>query len=177
MAVKEILLFPNPTLKVKGSVVSIFDAALRQLVDDMLETMYAADGIGLAAPQIGVSSRIFVIDLSAAKGIEDAVRAPSVFINPVITATSSAFQKQKEGCLSFPGEFEEIERFKGVEIKAQDLKGAFFFIRAEGLLAVAFQHEMDHLDGVLMTDRIGQVRAHGLRRRMTKKREAGSNLS
>ncbi len=139
-----------------------FDDALKTLVEDMAETMYDAPGCGLAANQIGVLQRVFVIDIAD----EDEPSDLKVFINPEIVETSGS-QNWREGCLSFPGVSEDIKRAETVLVRAQDVEGQPFELEADGLLAVAIQHENDHLNGVLMVDKF-----NALKRRMIGKKVA-----
>jgi peptide deformylase len=152
MALLPILTYPDPRLREKALPVTVFDDALKRLVEDMAETMYAAPGVGLAANQVGVLSRIFIIDIAGEGEPSDL----KVFINPELI-DRSGIQTYEEGCLSFPGAAEEIKRAAEVTVKAQDANGDFFELRADGLLAVAIQHENDHIDGVLMIDKVNPM--------------------
>jgi peptide deformylase len=144
-----IVKFPDPILQRPAEPVTAFDEDLRKLVDDMFESMYVAHGIGLAAPQIGIPKRLTVIDLSFQKSPEDKI----VLINPeVVTKEGRVFDE--EGCLSLPDIREKVARAARVKIRAQDLEGNWFEREADELLARAFQHEIDHLDGILFTDRL-----------------------
>lgn len=136
---------------------------IRQLVDDMAETMYAAPGVGLAATQIGVMLRVFVIDIAT----DDEPSDLRVFINPEITETTGT-QTWEEGCLSFPGVTEEIRRAEQVTVRALDRDGKPFELHADGLLAVAVQHENDHLNGVVMLDKLSAVKRRLLGRKLAK---------
>jgi peptide deformylase len=168
MAIRPILHYPDKRLRNPGQPVVHFDAELRQLVDDMAETMYAAPGVGLAAPQIGVSQRVFIIDVAAG---EEAPSELRVFINPEIVERVGEICYE-EGCLSFPGVHEEIDRAERVRVRAQDVEGKSFELEADGLLAIAVQHENDHLDGKLMVDRLSLLRRRLVHRAMMK-RSAG----
>jgi peptide deformylase len=139
-------------------------AEVRALADDLAETMYAAPGVGLAAPQIGVAKRIFVVDVAPADGPTEL----RTFINPEIVAREGE-TVWEEGCLSFPGIHEEIERAARVTVRARGLDGALFEVTGEGLLAIAMQHEYDHLDGVLMVDRMSLLRRRMVDREMKKR--------
>lgn len=130
----------------KAQPVKTFDSALGILVDAMFETMEEADGVGLAAPQVGVSQRLFVIDVRDGK--------QWTFINPEIIATSEECESAEEGCLSIPGVFSDVSRAARVTVQAQNLQGKPFTVEAEGLFARAIQHELDHLNGVLFIDRL-----------------------
>jgi len=161
MALRPILKYPAPCLKQVAKPVAAVDDEIRQLVDDMAETMYAAPGVGLAANQIGVLLRIFVIDVAG----EDEPSDLKVFINPEIVETDGT-QTWEEGCLSFPGVMEEIRRAERVRVKALDRDGKPFELEAEGLLAVAIQHENDHLNGVVMLDKLNAVKRRLLGRKL-----------
>jgi peptide deformylase len=161
--VREVLVYPDPTLKQKAKSVAKVDDAVRQLVKDMVETMYAEDGIGLAATQIGVLKRILVIDTSPRQEGQKLM----IFINPELVSAEGR-TKYTEGCLSIPGESEEIERFAKVTVRALNEKGDSFDVVADGLLAIALQHEMDHLDGVLFVDRLSSLKRGLIRKRMLK---------
>jgi len=164
MAIRTILHYPDARLREPGKRVDRVTPEIQQLVDDMAETMYAAPGVGLAATQIGELHQIFVVDC-AAEGEPSDFR---VFINPEILSRdgSTTFE---EGCLSFPGAREEIERAAHVRVRAQDREGKRFELEAEGLLAIAIQHEYDHLQGVLMIDRLGPLKKRLLHRKMLKR--------
>ena len=140
------------------------DETLITLADNMIETMYAASGLGLAANQVGVSSDFFVIDVD----IEKETRDPVIIINPVITASEEEVMGE-EGCLSIPEVFAEVKRSKHVEVKGYDLKGNELRYEAEGFLARAFQHEIDHLNGVLFWDNLSKVKRDMLQRKFKKK--------
>ena len=161
MALLEILHYPDPRLKQKAAPVAEITPEIRQLVDDMAETMYAAPGIGLAANQVGALVRIFVIDIADEGEPSDL----KVFINPEIVS-SSGTQTFNEGCLSFPGASEEIKRAAELVIRAQDVDGKPFELAADGLLAVAIQHEYDHIDGVLMIDKVGPIKRRKISRQV-----------
>ena len=155
MALREILTVPHPILKeVSAPVEGPVDDELRALMDDMLETMYAAPGIGLAAVQIGVAKRIIVMDLAR----EDEEPAPRYFVNPEITWRSEEMAVREEGCLSVPEIYDEVERPARVKIRSIDYRGNVVEEDAEGLLAVCIQHEMDHLEGVLFIDHLSRLK-------------------
>jgi peptide deformylase len=172
MAVRTILHYPDPRLRVAGRKVGALTEELRGLIDDMAETMYAAPGVGLAATQVAESWQIFVVDC-AAEGEPSDLR---VFVNPEIVATDGKTSSE-EGCLSFPGAREEIERGERVHVRAIDQEGQPFELVAEGLLAVAIQHEYDHLQGVLMIDRLGPLKKRLLHRKMLKRGETATAAS
>lgn len=169
MAIRTILHYPHPRLREPGKRVDRVTPEIQQLVDDMAETMYAAPGVGLAATQIGEPHQIFVVDC-AAEGEPSDFR---VFINPEILERDGS-TVYEEGCLSFPGAREEIERAARVRVRAQDRDGKWFELEAEGLLAIAIQHENDHLQGVLMIDRLGPLKKRLLHRKMLKREPAAA---
>ncbi len=175
MAILEILTFPNPILRTKSESVSEFDSALKNLTEDMLETMYDAPGVGLAANQVGVTRRILVIDTDYdVQGDDESNRKlvkqnPRIFINPeIIEKTGSVLFK--EGCLSVPGTYEEVKRFAKAKLKYQDIKGATHELAADGLLAVAIQHEIDHLEGRLFIDRLSEIKKSMIKNKLIKRR-------
>jgi peptide deformylase len=168
MALLPILEFPDPRLRTRAAPVATFDAELGQLIDDMLETMYAAPGIGLAATQVNVHQRVIVIDISEQKD------QPQVLINPEILARDGV-ELTEEGCLSVPQVFEEVERAARVRVRARDRDGAVLEREFDGLLAVCVQHEMDHLDGKLFVDYLSSLRRERIRRKLEKdRRERGT---
>jgi peptide deformylase len=164
MAIRSILHYPDPRLRQKAEPVTQVTPAIQALVDDMAETMYAAPGVGLAATQIGEPHRIFLVDVAG----EDEPSKLHVFINPEIVEKQGE-QCGPEGCLSFPGISEEIKRATRVTVRAQGRDGKPFTLTAEGLFAVAIQHESDHLDGVLMIDRMGTLKKRIVQRKMQKR--------
>jgi peptide deformylase len=164
MAIRSILHYPDPRLRQKGAPVAQVTPEIQRLIEDMAETMYAAPGVGLAATQIGEPYRIFLVDIAA----EDEPSKLHVFINPEIVKTEGE-HCGPEGCLSFPGVTEEIKRATKVTVRALDKDGRPFELTAEGLLAVAVQHENDHLDGVLMIDRMGMLKKRIVQRKMQKR--------
>jgi peptide deformylase len=166
MAIRTILHYPDKRLRSKAKSVKAFDDALRKLADEMAEAMYRGNGVGLAAPQVGVALRIFVID--TANNEEDAHSDLKIFVNPEIIETEGEIL-WSEGCLSFPGVREDIERYERVTVRAKDTTGVSFELKAVGLLAVAIQHENDHLDGKLIIDRLGPLRRRMVHRSMTKR--------
>ncbi len=155
--VRQILRFPHPLLKTPTKRVDVIDREIRELVKDMFETMYHAEGVGLAANQIGESLRIMVIDTSPKK---EAPPLKLVLINPEVIQTEGSI-RYREGCLSFPGLTVEVERFSKVVVKALDLEGEEKEYELEGFPAIVFQHEMDHLDGITFIDRV-----NGLKKRL-----------
>ena len=166
--IRPILFYPDKRLREPGKEVQVFDAELHRLIEDMAETMYAAPGVGLAAPQIGVSKRLFIVDVASDEEEPSDLR---VFINPEIIATEGE-TVFNEGCLSFPGVREDIDRAERITVKAFDKDGEPFELEAEGLLAIAIQHETDHLDGGLMIDHLSVLRRRLVHRAMTKRAAA-----
>lgn len=164
MAIRTILHYPDPRLRQKAQPVGEITPEITKLIDDMAETMYAAPGVGLAATQIGEPYRIFLVDVAG----EDEPSNLLVFINPEIVRQEGQ-QVGPEGCLSFPGISEEIKRAERVTVRARGRDGAPFELTADGLLAVAIQHESDHLDGVLMIDRMGTLKKRIVHRKMQKR--------
>jgi peptide deformylase len=154
MAIRDILTVPDPVLKQKSTPVDHVDDELRRLMDDMLETMYAAPGIGLAAVQIGVPKRVIVMDL-AGKGEPP---APRYFVNPEILEKSEELAPYEEGCLSVPEIYDEVERPARVKLRYLGYDGKEVVEDAEGLFAVCIQHEMDHLEGVLFIDHLSRLK-------------------
>jgi peptide deformylase len=163
-----IVKFPDPILQRPAEQVTTFDQDLEKLVEDMFESMYEAHGIGLAAPQIGISRRITVIDLSFQKNPEEKI----VLINPEIVSRQGK-RSEEEGCLSLPEIREKVSRALKVKIRAQDARGQWFEREADELLARAFQHEVDHLDGILFIFRISALKRDFVLRRIRKLQRAG----
>ncbi len=168
MAKLQILHFPDPQLRKKAAPVSTVDDALRQLVDDMFETMYAAPGIGLAASQVNVHKRVVVIDLSNEQN------EPRVFINPEIL-DADGVEEMDEGCLSVPGIYERVQRAERVRVRALDRDGQAFEQEVDGLLAVCIQHEIDHLDGKLFVDYLSQLKRNRIRKKLEKQARLGED--
>ena len=166
--IRPIVKFPDPILQQVSEPVSVFDKELAQLVEDMFESMYDAQGIGLAAPQIGVNKRITVIDLSNKAKPEDKL----VLINPEIIFREGK-QYSEEGCLSLPEIREKVNRAAKVKVRAQDVKGKWFEMEGEELLSRCFQHEIDHLDGILFLFRISGLKRDLLLRKIRKMQKAG----
>ncbi|MCW8125351.1 peptide deformylase [Microbulbifer halophilus] len=162
MAKLEILEFPDPRLREVAKPVDKVTDELRQLVDDMFETMYEAPGVGLAATQVNVHKRIVVIDVS-----EDQSE-PLAFINPEIEVLDEEIHQYDEGCLSVPGFYETVERPRKVRVKALDREGETFAMEAEGLLAVCIQHEVDHLNGKLFVDYVSPLKRNRIRSKLEK---------
>jgi len=168
MAKLNILHFPDPRLRIKAKPVSNISGSIARLADDMLETMYDAPGIGLAAPQVKSDKRLIVIDISEEKN------QPLVFINPQIIAAEGS-QMIAEGCLSVPGIYEDVERAAAITVRAVNREGEEFSMDAEGMLAVCIQHEYDHLDGKLFVDYLSSLKRQRIRQKLEKsKRQRNS---
>jgi peptide deformylase len=162
MALLPILHYPDPRLRKTAKPVGRFDERIRTLVANMAQTMYEAQGVGLAATQVDVHERVIVIDVSDAR---DDLR---VFINPRIITASPVRRLAEEGCLSVPGVYDEVERPEAVKVEAEDERGRTFRIDADGLLAVCIQHEIDHLNGKVFVDYLSQLKQNRIRNRMRK---------
>ena len=162
MAILNILEFPDPRLRTIAKPVTVFDDALRQLIDDMFETMYEAPGIGLAATQVNVHKQLVVMDLSEDRS------EPRVFINPVVEELTHDMGQYQEGCLSVPGFYENVDRPLRIRVKAQDRDGKPYEMEAEGLLAVCVQHELDHLNGKLFVDYLSQLKRDRIKKKLEK---------
>lgn len=161
MAIRKILHYPDPRLRRKALPVATVDDEIRTLIDDMAETMYQAPGMGLAAPQIDVSKRILVIDISEARN------DLRVFVNPELL-TQEGEQTMEEGCLSVPGVYEEVTRAEKVTVRALGRDGKPFELEADGLLATCVQHEIDHLDGKLFVDYLSRLKQQRVRKKLAK---------
>jgi len=159
--VREILIWPDPVLKKMAAPVTQFDESLRILIAEMFETMYAADGVGLAAPQVGLLQNVIVLDTRP----RQPESKPVAMVNPVIQAKEGTVL-YVEGCLSLPGEAEEIERAANVRVKFQDVDGVEQVMDCDGLLAIAVQHESDHLQGTMFVDHISALKRELIRKRM-----------
>jgi peptide deformylase len=159
VSVRPVRIYGDPVLRQRAKEVAEFDESLWRLVEDMRETMKAYNGVGLAANQVGVLQRVLVVDVP----LEDAPRAQLALVNPTIESRSGN-QPSEEGCLSIPGIVEEVARAQRIQIRALDEKGAPVTVEADGYLARALQHEVDHLDGVLFVDRLGVLKKQFLRR-------------
>jgi peptide deformylase len=168
MALLPIIVAPDPRLKTVAKPVDGVDDSLRRLMDDMLETMYAAPGIGLAAPQVGVSKRVVVLDLAR----EEEKPAPIFMANPVLEELSEETGIYEEGCLSLPEYFADVERPEHATISYLGRDGAKQVLKADGLLATCIQHEIDHLDGVLFVDHISRIRRGIILRKLSKMKKA-----
>jgi peptide deformylase len=168
MAQLSILEFPDPRLRTRAAPVRDFDASLGTLIDDMLETMYAAPGIGLAATQVNVHKALLVVDVS------DAKNEPQVYINPQILSRDGETETE-EGCLSVPQIYEKVQRAERVRVRAQDRNGVQFERDLEGLLAVCVQHEIDHLNGRLFVDYLSSLKRDRIRRQLVKEQRERGN--
>lgn len=164
MALLPILEFPDPRLRTKAQPVEQVDDALRKLIDDMFETMYAAPGIGLAATQVNVHKRLLVIDISEKRNER------LTLINPQIVS-HSGLEETEEGCLSVPGIYEKVKRADRIRVRALDRDGKQFELDADGLLAVCIQHEMDHLEGKLFVDYLSDLKRTRIRKKLEKDRK------
>lgn len=163
MAIHPILKYPDPILLAKSREITAFDDGVRRLVADMIETVHAAPGVGLAANQIGVTLRVAVVDLSVGEDPSQLL----ILINPHVLSAEGS-QVDEEGCLSIPGVTERVERAARVEVEAKDLDGGAFTVRGEGLLARALLHEIDHLDGILFPDRLSPLKRRLIRKKIQK---------
>tara|TARA_B100000029_G_scaffold259142_1_gene255821 strand:+ start:4856 stop:5380 length:525 start_codon:yes stop_codon:yes gene_type:complete len=168
MALRQILTEPNKILRQKSTLVDKVDSDIKKLMDDMLETMYAAPGIGLAAIQVGVPKRVIVIDIDQKEGQKN----PMFFINPEIIEKSEIQATYEEGCLSVPGQFAEIERPEKCYLKYLDYYGQQKELKAEGMLATCIQHEMDHLEGVLFIDYLSKLKKTMIIKKLSKQKKA-----
>jgi peptide deformylase len=167
MTLRTILVAPDPVLKAKAKPVEGVDDALRQLMDDMLETMYHAPGIGLAAPQVGVSQRVIVVDIAR----EDEPKASMCMVNPEIVWVSDEDATYEEGCLSVPEHYADVARPAEIRVRYLDRDGQKQELQTGGLLATVIQHEMDHLDGVLFIDHLSSLKRNMILRKLLKSRK------
>jgi len=168
MAQLPILEFPDNRLRTIAKPITVFDDALAQLAKDMLETMYAAPGIGLAASQVNHHIRLLVLDLSEDQS------APQIFINPKIEKLGDDTKAYDEGCLSVPGFYESVERIDRIRVTAQDIHGQPFTLDADGLLSVCIQHEIDHLDGKLFVDYLSSLKRNRIKTKLEKQHRANA---
>jgi len=168
MAILNIIEAPDPRLKVKAKPVKDVDARIRQLLDDMVETMHAAPGIGLAGPQVGEGLRLLVIDIAR----DGQPSNPMKIVNPEIVWASEELQPWEEGCLSLPEQFAEVQRPAEVKVRYLDENGARKELHAKGVLSVCLQHEMDHLEGVLFVDHLSALRRSMILRKLQKAKKA-----
>ena len=167
MALREILTEPNAILREKSLNVDMVDKDLQKLIDDMLETMYAAPGIGLAAIQIGIPKRVIILDIDQKEGQKN----PMFFVNPEIIEKSENRSTYEEGCLSVPGQFAEITRPEKCFVKYLDYYGQKKEIKAEGMLATCIQHEMDHLEGILFIDYLSKLKRTMIVKKLSKQKK------
>jgi peptide deformylase len=168
MSILSILEFPDPRLRTRAEPVRVFDAQLKQFVADLFETMYAANGVGLAATQVNVHQRVLVADMS------DDRKQPLALINARILEKSGS-QVYQEGCLSFPGLYADVTRALRVKVQAQDVDGNEIIVEAEGPLAVCIQHEMDHLEGKVFVDYLSSLKRALLLKRLDKQRKQAAS--
>ncbi|NJC87030.1 MAG: peptide deformylase [Desulfuromonas sp.] len=166
MSILRIHHYPDPVLKLKAERITVFDTELRALASHMLETMYAAPGVGLAAPQVGISRRLIVLDCSP----KDGDRQPLVAVNPEILAREGECCEE-EGCLSVPEYYAKVVRSEKVRVRFQEIDGTPREIEADGLWAICFQHEIDHLDGILFVDRLSPLKRSLFRKKYQKIQE------
>ena len=169
MATLKILEFPNPNLRKIAVPVTSFDNDLKCLIDNMFETMYEANGIGLAATQVDVHKRLLVLDVSEERN------DPQVFVNPTIDVIESDLADYDEGCLSVPGFYETVSRPKKIKVSAQDKEGSQFEIEADGVLSVCIQHEIDHLDGKLFVDYLSSLKRNRIKDKLQKEQRSISS--
>lgn len=169
MATLKILEFPNPNLRKIAVPVTSFDNDLKCLIDNMFETMYEANGIGLAATQVDVHKRLLVLDVSEERN------DPKVFVNPTIDVIESDLADYDEGCLSVPGFYETVSRPKKITVSAQDKEGSQFEIEADGVLSVCIQHEIDHLDGKLFVDYLSSLKRNRIKDKLQKEQKSISS--
>jgi peptide deformylase len=165
-----ILEYPDPRLRTKAEAITVVDDAVRKLADDMLETMYGARGVGLAASQVDVHRRLIVLDVS------DTRDQPLILINPEIVSAEGRVPGE-EGCLSVPGIYDKLERAARIKVRALDRNGESFEMEADGMLGVCIQHEMDHLEGKLFVDYLSELKRQLIRRRLQKERKQRSQGS
>jgi peptide deformylase len=165
-----ILEYPDPRLRTKAEAIAVVDDAVRKLADDMLETMYGARGVGLAASQVDVHRRLIVLDVS------DTRDQPLILINPEIVSAEGRVPGE-EGCLSVPGIYDKLERAARIKVRALDRNGESFEMEADGMLGVCIQHEMDHLEGKLFVDYLSELKRQLIRRRLQKERKQRSQGS
>ena len=159
MSVRPVRIYGDPLLRQKAVEVTVFDEELARLVEDMRDTMHAYNGIGLAANQVGVAQRVAIVDVP----VDDDTRAAHTLVNPVIQSRADS-ETGEEGCLSIPGLYEDVSRSFRIRVQARDERGQPFELEAEGYLARAIQHEIDHLEGVLFIDRLSPLKRQFLRR-------------
>ncbi|HIM71648.1 MAG TPA: peptide deformylase [Alphaproteobacteria bacterium] len=171
MAKLPIIIAPDPRLKITAEPVDEVDDGIRKLMDDLLDTMYAAPGIGLSAPQVGVAKRVLVIDLAR----EGSPPTPLRVVNPELVWTSNELKSNEEGCLSLPGQFAEIKRPESASVRYIDSDNVTRKIEVSGALSACLQHEMDHLDGRLFVDHLSRLKRDMILRKLSKMRRADGN--
>lgn len=173
MAIREILEVPDARLKTISTPVETFDDDLRVLVDDMFETMYYANGIGLAAIQVGIPKRLLVIDLQEPDEQGETINKPLIFVNPEILDPSEDHSLYNEGCLSVPEQYAEVERPAAIRARWQDLDGKVHEEAMTGMMATCLQHEMDHLEGILFIDHLSRLKRQMVLKKLEKARKLG----
>ncbi|MCX5800297.1 MAG: peptide deformylase [Candidatus Eisenbacteria bacterium] len=166
MAPKSVVTYGNPLLKRRAREITEIDDSVRKLAEEMFETMERSRGVGLAAPQVGVPLRVIVLSVP----MDDGTRWKCAIVNPELVSKNGKMTSE-EGCLSVPGIYEEITRAEEIEVKGLDLEGKEIRVKGKGLLAKAVQHEMDHIDGILIVDRLSAIKRHVLQRRLRKLEE------
>lgn len=164
MAILDIIIAPDPRLKITAKSVNVVDDDVRKLMDDMLDSMHVANGIGLAAPQVGDSRRVIVVDISGAEEEPDPIR----MANPALQWVSDEERNHEEGCLSLPEQYAEVERPESIRVRYLDRSGEEKELEATGMLATCIQHEMDHLDGILFVDHISSLKRKMILRKLSK---------
>ncbi len=169
MALLPVIVAPDPRLKQISAPVERVDADLRRLMGDMIETMYRAPGVGLAAPQVGVLKRIIVVDITN----KDEARRPYCLVNPELLRVSDETISNEEGCLSLPEHYAEVVRPAAIRVRYLDREGEVRELDAEGLLATCIQHEMDHLEGILFVDHLSALKRNMILRKLVKAKKAG----
>ena len=174
MAVRDVVIWPDPRLRQPSVAVTEFGAALRALYQDLVDTMYAERGLGIAALQLGDASRMFIVEPELAGLAKDAL--PVAFINPQIVSESAELQKSDEGCLSFPNIYVQVERPMKTRVRAQDLDGNWFEMDGEGLMARCLLHENDHLTGRLLVDFVGPLKRQMIKRKLQKGAERETDV-
>ena len=172
MAIKKIVTVPDSILRKKSSVVEKVDKQIKNLMDDMLETMYAAPGIGLAAIQVGVPKRIIVMDIYK----DEKGKNPMYFVNPIIKDKNKEMSTYEEGCLSVPNQFAEVDRPAACEVEYLDYYGKKKVLKANGLLATCIQHEMDHLEGILFIDYLSKLKKSMIIKKLSKQKKNSQTL-
>ena len=169
MAVLPLIIAPDERLNIPSQKVEVVDDSIRMLAKDMIETMYAYDGIGLAAVQVGIHKRVIVVDVARRDGGYD----PKIFINPEVAEDNGTKNVYMEGCLSFPDQFSEVERPEGVNIRYLDEQGKEHTIFADGILATCLQHEIDHTNGIVFVDHVSKLKRDMILKKLTKQKKLG----